>query len=94
MCVLAVVASAVTLVMPRAIAWADEAKRQGCAERKAALNAAVEQWYFLKGNWPNRNLADMGADAEYFPRGLPTCPVDGSAYELDPVRHRVLGHGH
>jgi hypothetical protein len=24
--------------------------------------------------------------------GLPTCPVSGQAYRLDPVTHRVVGH--
>jgi hypothetical protein len=37
-------------------------------------------------------LSDIGADPDYFPDGLPTCPSTGAAYRLDPVTHRVVGH--
>jgi len=83
-----------SFIMPRAIAWADDARRSACAENKAVVNAAAERWCFLKGRWPDRRLSDIGADPEYFPSGLPVCPLDGSRYELHPIRHCVQGHGH
>jgi prepilin-type N-terminal cleavage/methylation domain-containing protein len=56
---------------------------------KAEINSAVERWYFEKGTWPANDLSDIGADSKYFPTGLPTNPVDNSAYSLNATTHRV-----
>ena len=37
-------------------------------------------------------LSDIGADPNYFPDGLPTCPVSGQPYRLDPTTDRLVGH--
>ena len=82
------------VIVPRFTVSAAEAKNNACARIKAQINTMVELWYFRKGKWPKANLSDIGADPEYFPEGIPTCPVDGSKYKLDPVTHRVKGHNH
>ena len=38
--------------------------------------------------------ADIAADPDYFPNGLPACPVDGSSYKLDGGTKRVKDHNH
>jgi len=81
-------------IMPRAVAWTQEAKRCMCNDHKAVIRTAAEHWYFLRGSWPDRKLSDIGVDPRYFPNGVPKCPVDGSSYELDPVLHIVTGHSH
>jgi general secretion pathway protein G len=81
------------VIAPRFTASASDTKKSGCRHNKAVINEAVERYYALEGKWPAKNLADIGADTRYFPDGLPTCPEDGGAYQLDLDTHRVQGHG-
>jgi prepilin-type N-terminal cleavage/methylation domain-containing protein len=82
------------IVIPRFLVSADEAKKNACAQNVANINTQVERWYFEKGSWPAADLSDIGADNSYFPDGVAACPIDGSAYALDAVTHRVTGHSH
>jgi hypothetical protein len=81
-------------LIPRFTSHAEEAKKYTCAQNVAQINTNVERWRFETGAWPAADLSDIGADPAYFPEGLPTCPVDDSAYALDPATHRVMGHNH
>lgn len=84
------------VIVPRVIASSATAKTNACLQNKAVINTAVEKWYFEKGTWPLDALTDIAADADYFPEGIPVCPVDSTAYALDAVsgNHRVDGHAH
>jgi len=82
------------VVVPRVLASSQTAKVSSCHQNKAAINTAVERWYFEKAAWPLDAMTDIGADANFFPDGIPVCPVDGTAYALDTVTHRVVGHVH
>ena len=82
------------VIIPRLTVSASEAKKNACAQNVANLNTQVERWYFEKGSWPKDDLSDIAADANFFPDGIPKCPVDGSAYTLDGTTHRVSGHTH
>ena len=84
------------IIIPRFTVSAAEAKKNACAQNVANINTQVERWYFEKGSWPAGDLADIAADTDYFPEGLPTCPVDGSAYKIDTTggTYRVTGHSH
>ena len=64
----------------------------GVAEAEIEIQA--ELWRHNTGNWPAANLATIGADVSYFPGGLPTCPVDESAYTIDTSTGLVIGHNH
>ena len=77
------------IIVPRVTVSSDTAKSKVNAHNKATINAAVERWYIEKGAWPANNLSDIGADANYFPDGIPTNPVNGSAYTLNATTHRV-----
>lgn len=70
------------------------ALKAACRENVARINTSVEMWNIMKERWPNVSLSDIGRDIDYFPSGVPQCPVDGTAYRLDPVTHRVSGHAH
>lgn len=70
------------------------ALKAACRENVARINTIAEMWNIMKERWPNVSLSDIGRDIDYFPSGIPQCPVDGSAYRLDPVTHRVTGHAH
>jgi prepilin-type N-terminal cleavage/methylation domain-containing protein len=82
------------VILPRFQVSAAEAKKNACAQNVANINTQVERWYFEKGSWPAADLTDIAAAADYFPDGIPLCPVDGSAYALDGITHRVTGHNH
>lgn len=68
--------------------------RAACAMRRAEIDAQVGLWRRAKGTWPNQDLSDIGASSQYFPLGLPVCPCDGSAYQLDPATRCVVPHQH
>jgi general secretion pathway protein G len=77
------------LVIPRVSVSSDTAKTKVNSHNKATINSAIERWYVEQGAWPANNLSDISADTNYFPSGLPTNPVDGSAYTLSATTHRV-----
>ena len=72
----------------------DESRTQACYVNKGDIEIQAGLWFRDHGRWPASDLSDIALDAEYFPGGLLTCPVDGSPYELDPSTHRVVGHTH
>ncbi len=84
------------VVVPRVLVSSAQTKTNACLQNKASINTAVEKWYFDKGTWPLDALTDIAADADYFPDGIPVCPVDASAYAMDPLagNNRVAGHAH
>jgi general secretion pathway protein G len=77
------------IIVPRVTVSSDTAKSKVNDHNKATINAAVERWYIEKGSWPLDNLTDIGGDTSYFPSGLPTHPIDTSAYALNSTTHRV-----
>lgn len=81
-----------TLIIPRVINSGDTAKDKTCFHNRAEINITVEQYYLHNNVWPANDLSDIGADINYFPDGLPACPVSGQPYRLDPTTHRVVGH--
>ncbi len=77
------------VVIPRISTSSATAKAEANRQNKAEINSAVERYYFDTGAYPADNLADIGGNAAYFPDGLPTNPVDGSAYVLVTATKRV-----
>ena len=76
------------IVIPRVTVSSDLAKQKVNDHNKSTLNSAVERYYIEQGTWPSSNLSELDVVA-YFPDGLPTNPVDGSAYALNATTHRV-----
>jgi general secretion pathway protein G len=77
------------IIVPRVSVSSDTAKRMVNLHSKATINSAVERWYVEQGAWPANDLSDISTNLNYFPSGLPTNPVDGSAYTLNATTHRV-----
>ncbi len=77
------------IIVPRVTVSSDNAKSKVRDHHKATINAAVERYYVNEGSWPADDLTDIGADVDYFPDGIPTDPVSGSAYSLNSTTHRV-----
>jgi general secretion pathway protein G len=77
------------IIVPRVALSSDTAKTKVNLHNKATINSSVERWYVEKGAWPAATMSDISADLNYFPSGLPTNPVDNSAYTLNATTHRV-----
>ena len=82
------------LIIPRMGNDAKAAKSQGCNVNRGNIETQVQLWFRNKSAWPQTNLSDIGANTAYFPDGLPRCPVDGSAYQLNSATNQVTGHNH
>jgi general secretion pathway protein G len=77
------------IIVPRVSVSSSTAKTKVRDHHKATINAAVERFYVDNNSWPATDLSDIGVNANYFPDGVPTNPVDGSAYSLNATTHRV-----
>jgi prepilin-type N-terminal cleavage/methylation domain-containing protein len=77
------------IIVPRVTVSSSTAKQKVRDHHKATINAAVERYYIDNNAWPANNLSDIGANPNYFPDGIPTNPVDGTAYTLNATTHRV-----
>jgi hypothetical protein len=55
-----------------------------CAVRQKQIELQAHLYYHAQGQWPANDLSDIGNDPNYFPRGLPRCPIDDRPYEFDP----------
>ncbi len=84
----------VGLIVPRFTGQAKSAQHNACAVNQGNIEIQCQLWYRNQGSWPAGNLANIGADRQYFPDGLPRCPVDGSSYTLDSNSGLVIGHNH
>jgi len=80
------------IILPRVATTSTVAEEKTCFHNRGQLNSLVEQYYMNEGIWPANNLSDIGSNVNYFPQGIPTCPVSDQAYRLDPTTHRVIGH--
>lgn len=81
------------IVIPRFVISSKRAKVQSCEIQRSIINKQVETWYFAEGTWPLDSLDDIRTNYNYFPDGIPTCPVDQTSYVLVPTpMHRVSGH--
>jgi len=79
-----------TLVMPRISASKDMAEEKSCYHNRTDLNSAIERYGITNGNFPSA-LNDLNV-LDYFPEGIPTCPVTGNAYTINGTTNRVDGH--
>jgi type II secretory pathway pseudopilin PulG len=80
------------LILPRVTTGTDTAKIKTCVHNRVEINITVEQYFMNTGTWPADDLSDIKTNVNYFPDGLPTCPVTGAPYRIDPATHRVVGH--
>jgi prepilin-type N-terminal cleavage/methylation domain-containing protein len=80
------------VVITRISHQALDAKKKCCMQYCADINSAIEVYRFEKGGPPAALSALEGA---YYPEAIPNCPVNGSAYAMDPTTLRVTaGHNH
>ena len=82
------------IVIPRFTTHTLAAKRNACFVNKGNIEVQCQLWLRQKGVNPAANLNDIAADKNYFPEGLPKCPVDSSSYTITTSSLRVSGHTH
>ena len=82
------------VILPRVIGDSNQARVSACLTHRDNIEIQVVIWMNQIGVRPTSNLSDIGADISFFPEGLPTCPVDSSAYTIDTLTGRVIGHNH
>lgn len=93
MAAVAIVGVVATIIVVRATAGSTTSKSAACNAIKGDIEIQAELWMHNTGSWPSTNLSAIGADINYFPTGVPTCPVTGGAYTIDSSG-RVVGHNH
>jgi prepilin-type N-terminal cleavage/methylation domain-containing protein len=90
---LTIIAILSTIGCPNATLGQAKSKIAACEAHQGNIEIQAELWRHNMGSWPAANLSNVGGNVSYFPQGLPTCPVDGSAYAIDGAG-RVIGHAH
>lgn len=79
--------------LPRTESIKTDGNRAACHLNKAEIELQSMLWLRRQGGWPASNLSDISIETDYFPEGLPVCPVDGTAYTIDSSG-KVTGHEH
>jgi len=84
------------IVIPRFVVSTKRAKVQSCEMNRAIINKSIESFFLAEASWPGSELDDIKTNANYFPDGIPTCPIDQTSYVMGPdgptSLHRVSGH--
>lgn len=93
MAVVAILAVVAAVVLVRATTSATRSKSAACAAIKGDIEIQTEIWRHNTGSWPAPNLSNIGGDVNYFPAGVPLCPVGGTTYTIDSTG-RIVGHNH
>jgi len=80
------------IIVPRIGLHAFAAKQKACLQYRGDINAALERYRFDSGAPPTQ-LSDI-ENGDYYSGTIPNCPVDNTAYTIDPTTHRIAGHNH
>jgi len=84
--VVAILGILAMIAIPRITTSTASARTTACQTNQASLDTMIEMYYADTGGYPS--LADLVADANYFPDGEPCCP-SGGTYTKDGTTHRV-----
>ena len=80
------------IALPRITSSATNAKINACKTNLSNMNSQMEMWAANSdGSYPT--LAQLTTDPNYFPDGLPTCPLGGT-YSLDGNNRVQCSLGH
>lgn len=94
MAVVAIIGILAVIIVPRFSSHASHAKGNACQVNQGNIEVQCQLWFRQKGAAPQSNLTDIGGDKDYFPEGLPVCPIDGSSYSINAGTLKVTGHTH
>jgi prepilin-type N-terminal cleavage/methylation domain-containing protein len=93
MAVVALIAVVAAVIVVRATGGSAGSRSAACEAIQGDVEIQTEIWRHNTGSWPATNLANIAGDVNYFPAGVPLCPVDGTTYTIDSSG-RVVGHNH
>lgn len=79
------------IAIPRFIVGSQNANENACASNVEILNTQLEIWAAMHGNDYPATLSVLTSDKDYFPRGAPECPLDGT-YSLNDDDVIVCNH--
>ena len=82
------------IAVPRIGNQSQKTKATACDVQRGNIDVQAQLWFRNRGRWPARDLNDIADHTDYFPDGLPGCPVDGSAYVFDSSKQQVVEHDH
>lgn len=82
------------VALPRIGRQSQQTKRTACEIQRGEIEVQAQLWYRNRGHWPAEDLRDIAGNADYFPAGLPACPVDGTSYRFDARSGKVAAHAH
>lgn len=88
--VVAIIGIIATLIIPRISSSSDRANEKTCYHNRLELNSAIERYGVTNGNFPS-SINDLNVP-DYFPGGIPTCPVTGVVYAINATTNRIEGH--
>jgi len=91
MIVVLILGALAAIAIPRIMGGANTARINACQTNTQVLNSQTELWNANEGDWP-ADVAELTNDPNYFPEGLPVCPL-GTAYELN-ASNRIIPHAH
>ncbi len=81
-------------LIPNVRQGTSEAKRKSCSVNTSVIEVQTAMWHRAHGKYPETAMQDIGEDPDYFPDGLPICPVEGKPYEINQNTGAVVGHEH
>ena len=80
------------LAIHRLSSSSTQINKNACHVIRGNIEVQAELYFRNNGVWPT--TATLSADSNYFPEGIPVCPLDGTTYQLDVTTHHVIGHDH
>ncbi len=89
MVALAIVALMATVASHQYFTAVRDAKKNTSDLVQADIEMQVERFYRDHGRYPNRYLSDIGRMSNYFPDGVPRCPIDNRAFGIDISNGKV-----
>ena len=93
MIVVLILGALAAIAIPRIMGGAAKAKKNGCHTNIDSLNVQLELYNANNSGYP-ATLDVLTALTDYFPDGVPKCPVTDAAYPDALVNDRVDDSGH
>ena len=87
----ALLGAVATVAIPRLGDAGSSVDAASCDRHREAIDLQAALYRRNTGSWPQANLSDLAAT---LPEGLPTCPVDGTAYTFNPTSGETVPHVH
>ncbi|TWT89916.1 Type II secretion system protein G precursor [Pseudobythopirellula maris] len=94
MAVVVVLGVLAAIIVPRVSIHVDNSQATVCHVNKRLVESQAHLWWFHNDEFPLSDLSDIEVDPDYFPEGIPTCPIDGTSYTIDTNTGLVNGHNH